>query len=31
MSVVGKNLFDKPYRTQALFTSIGWTYQCGTP
>lgn len=31
VSVFGKNLFDKLYRTQALFTSIGWTYQYGAP
>lgn len=31
MSVWGKNLFNKLYRTQALFTSIGWTYQYGAP
>lgn len=31
VSVFGKNLFDKLYRTQALFTSIGWTYQYGNP
>jgi iron complex outermembrane receptor protein len=31
VSVFGKNLFDKLYRTQSLFTSIGWTYQYGNP
>lgn len=31
VSVFGKNLFDNLYRTQALFTSIGWTYQYGAP
>jgi iron complex outermembrane receptor protein len=31
VSVFGKNLFDKLYRTQSLLTSIGWTYQYGNP
>lgn len=31
LSVFGKNLFDKLYRTQALFTSVGWTNQYGSP
>lgn len=31
VSIFGKNLGDKLYRSQALFTSIGWTYQYGAP
>ncbi|MFC4848143.1 TonB-dependent receptor [Hephaestia sp. GCM10023244] len=31
LSVYARNLFDKRYRTQALFTSVGWSYQYGAP
>jgi len=31
VSLWGKNLFDKRYRTQALTTTIGWTDQYGAP
>jgi iron complex outermembrane receptor protein len=31
LAVFGKNLFDKVYRTQALFTSVGWSSQYGPP
>lgn len=31
LSVFGKNIFNRFYRTQALFTSIGWTSQFGAP
>lgn len=31
VSVFAKNLFDKLYRTQALFTSVGWSNQYGAP
>jgi iron complex outermembrane receptor protein len=31
LSVFGKNLFNKLYRTQALFTSVGWSSQYGAP
>lgn len=31
LSVFGRNLFNKLYRTQALFTSVGWSYQYGAP
>lgn len=30
-SVWAKNVFDKLYRTQALVTSVGWTYHYGAP
>lgn len=31
LSVFGKNIFNRLYRTQALFTSAGWSYQYGAP
>lgn len=31
LSVFGKNIFNRLYRSQALFTSIGWTSQYGAP
>ena len=31
VSLWGKNLFDRRYRTQALTTTIGWTDQYGAP
>ncbi|WP_226948519.1 TonB-dependent receptor, partial [Rhizorhabdus wittichii] len=31
ISIWAKNLFDKTYRTQAFFTTIGWTYFYGPP
>lgn len=31
LSIWGKNLFDKLYRTQALNTSVGWTQHYGAP
>jgi len=31
VSLWGRNLFDRLYRTQALFTSVGWSYQYGAP
>lgn len=31
ISIFGKNLLNRLYRTQALFTSAGWSYQYGAP
>jgi len=31
VSIFAKNLFDRLYRTQALFTSVGWSNQYGAP
>lgn len=31
LSVFGKNILNRLYRTQALFTSVGWSYQYGAP
>ena len=30
-SIWAKNVFDHVYRTQALYTSVGWSYQSGAP
>ena len=30
-SLWAKNVFNHVYETQALYTSVGWTYQYGAP